>query len=393
MMADWVHCNQCFLQPGGGKKFFLTNCAHIFCDGCIQEGSKNQCHTCGSHCTTIELSSKMKPDVEIFFQSPHEIARKQHKQLMQVMDFQRNHSQRLAAYKRDQEAKMQSRMQMTVRQLDQARDLEREVLRLQEENCKLRRLVSGSPGPGGAAKVYRSSTPGQVLANSSIPPKVRNMVHQNSSQSISRSSSPYGRSQHIQQMETSKTPQSQPMTPTRTPPGPARLSIRTPPVNGRIGESTSLGPEQTRTHPIWTRFQQPQRLTTYQGLISQNLSFIFSTVHLFSGTVGTPTQGNMTLTPSGTLIRSANTPGAVVGMATPGRSSPMNVSPASNSFSSFSNFRSSQLHNDCSQGSTRFSLSQSSQSDQARRPIQLNYTPKTPTRSAAPVSQYRQGKS
>ncbi|XP_022110496.1 probable E3 SUMO-protein ligase RNF212 isoform X2 [Acanthaster planci] len=345
MMADWVHCNQCFLQPGGGKKFFLTNCAHIFCDGCIQEGSKNQCHTCGSHCTTIELSSKMKPDVEIFFQSPHEIARKQHKQLMQVMDFQRNHSQRLAAYKRDQEAKMQSRMQMTVRQLDQARDLEREVLRLQEENCKLRRLVSGSPGPGGAAKVYRSSTPGQVLANSSIPPKVRNMVHQNSSQSISRSSSPYGRSQHIQQMETSKTPQSQPMTPTRTPPGPARLSIRTPPVNGRIG------------------------------------------------TVGTPTQGNMTLTPSGTLIRSANTPGAVVGMATPGRSSPMNVSPASNSFSSFSNFRSSQLHNDCSQGSTRFSLSQSSQSDQARRPIQLNYTPKTPTRSAAPVSQYRQGKS
>ena len=34
-MADWVHCNVCFRQPGDGKKFLLTSCGHIYCDKCI----------------------------------------------------------------------------------------------------------------------------------------------------------------------------------------------------------------------------------------------------------------------------------------------------------------------------------------------------------------------
>ncbi|XP_038069611.1 probable E3 SUMO-protein ligase RNF212 isoform X2 [Patiria miniata] len=345
-MADWVHCNQCFRKPGSEHTFYLTSCGHIYCDDCVKEGTKNQCHICGVPCSTIELSSKMKPEVEIFFEDPREIAKKQHRQLLQVMDFQKNHRQRFEAHKKEQEAKTQSQMAMTMRNLQKAMDLEREVRHLREENCKLRRLMSGSPGPGGAAKAYRPSTPGRVLANSSIPPNMRNMVHQNSSHSISRSSSPYGRPQHMQQMDTCKTSQSQPMTPTRTPPGPARLSIRTPPVNGRIG------------------------------------------------TVGTPTPGHMTLTPSGTLIRSANTPGGVVDMATTGHTSPMNISPASNrSFVSLSGIRSSQHRDGSSQGNRTPGLSQSSQTDPSRRPIQLNYTPTRPVISSTPGSQYRQGKS
>ena len=35
-MADWVHCNNCFVRPGGGKRFSLTNCGHIYCEDCVR---------------------------------------------------------------------------------------------------------------------------------------------------------------------------------------------------------------------------------------------------------------------------------------------------------------------------------------------------------------------
>lgn len=35
-MADWVHCNNCFVRPGGGKIFSLTNCGHMYCADCLK---------------------------------------------------------------------------------------------------------------------------------------------------------------------------------------------------------------------------------------------------------------------------------------------------------------------------------------------------------------------
>eukprot|EP00058_Branchiostoma_floridae_P019373 XP_002604863.1 hypothetical protein BRAFLDRAFT_77302 [Branchiostoma floridae] len=86
-MADWVHCNLCFRQPGDGKKFHLTNCGHIYCADCVMTGAKDRCKMCGGKCTTIILSAHMKPDVEIFFTDPAELAKKQHKQLLQDAKF------------------------------------------------------------------------------------------------------------------------------------------------------------------------------------------------------------------------------------------------------------------------------------------------------------------
>lgn len=34
---DWINCNACFIQPGNGRKFHLTSCGHIYCDGCVYE--------------------------------------------------------------------------------------------------------------------------------------------------------------------------------------------------------------------------------------------------------------------------------------------------------------------------------------------------------------------
>ena len=53
-MADWVHCNVCFRQPGDGKKFLLTSCGHIYCDKCIS----------GMKCTFI-FPFSIGPDVTL----------------------------------------------------------------------------------------------------------------------------------------------------------------------------------------------------------------------------------------------------------------------------------------------------------------------------------------
>ena len=42
-MADWLHCNTCFCQPGEGTKFLLTNCGHMYCEECMEKMSGNLC--------------------------------------------------------------------------------------------------------------------------------------------------------------------------------------------------------------------------------------------------------------------------------------------------------------------------------------------------------------
>ncbi|KAK2181345.1 hypothetical protein NP493_403g06015 [Ridgeia piscesae] len=108
-MADWVHCNLCFKQPGGERKFSLTNCGHIYCEECLPSESHSRCKMCGKEpVTTILLTAKMKSDVEIFFLDPAEIAKKQQKQLLQL-------------------ARQESMMHKAQKAMEQCRDLEKLV--------------------------------------------------------------------------------------------------------------------------------------------------------------------------------------------------------------------------------------------------------------------------
>ncbi|KAI0241380.1 hypothetical protein LSAT2_028745 [Lamellibrachia satsuma] len=84
----------------------------------------------------------MKPDVEIFFLDPIEISKKQQKQLLQVMDFQKNHRLRLTAHNRDRLAQQDSMMQKAQKAIEQCRDLEREIMILKEENSYLKKLIN-----------------------------------------------------------------------------------------------------------------------------------------------------------------------------------------------------------------------------------------------------------
>ncbi|KAG1650933.1 RING finger protein 212B [Nymphon striatum] len=74
-MADWIHCNKCFVKPTRElkRKFMLTSCSHMFCDQCLLE---KKCHICKATCNVIVLSQQMKPDVEIFFKDPSQQLKK-----------------------------------------------------------------------------------------------------------------------------------------------------------------------------------------------------------------------------------------------------------------------------------------------------------------------------
>ncbi|XP_023216853.1 probable E3 SUMO-protein ligase RNF212 isoform X2 [Centruroides sculpturatus] len=96
-MTDWVHCNTCFSLLGSGKRFLLTSCGHIYCNDCAT-GSQMNCQICGNSCTTIHLTTQMKPDVEIYFMDPQDLLKKYMKQLQQIINFQTGHRMRLSAY-------------------------------------------------------------------------------------------------------------------------------------------------------------------------------------------------------------------------------------------------------------------------------------------------------
>ncbi|XP_071817734.1 E3 ubiquitin-protein ligase RNF212B-like [Apostichopus japonicus] len=229
-MADWVHCNSCFHQPGDGRQFSLTNCGHLYCGECLEDGTRDSCKMCGNHCTAIPLSSKMKPEVEVFFNDPSDIIKKSLKQLIEVMDFQRNHRKRLAAYHRERYSQQAMHASLSQRQIEETKRLEREAILLREENAKLRSMVNAGKSPGSSI-CNRVPTPGRTMHSSSPT-----SLYQGRSPSPNKSrkaSSPYS---------TSKSPYAN-MHPdlsrlqlqNKTPQGPARLSVRTPPVDGKIG--------------------------------------------------------------------------------------------------------------------------------------------------------------
>ncbi|XP_030831903.1 probable E3 SUMO-protein ligase RNF212 [Strongylocentrotus purpuratus] len=236
-MTDWVHCNTCFRQPGSGPKFALTNCGHIFCGDCLEGSTKEKCKMCGNPCTSITLSAKMKPDVELYFTDPAEILKKHQKQLVMVLDFQKNHRQRLTGHRREVQSRHVSILESAKERM---KEMECEVIRLKEENRKLRSLVSGSSGSNTSLKCsQRQLTPGRVLSRSpaSSTSSIGRMVHQTPSPCKNRGS-PFSRPSYPTTptaMDVSKGSMQSPQVVT---PGPARYCIRTPPSGGRMGTIT-----------------------------------------------------------------------------------------------------------------------------------------------------------
>ncbi|XP_074615954.1 E3 ubiquitin-protein ligase RNF212B-like [Acropora palmata] len=220
-MADWVHCNSCFVRPSGGKRFSLTNCGHIYCEECLR-ANPNHCAMCNRACNSIVLSSQMKQEVEMYFTDPADLSKKYHSQLSQVMEFQKSHRQRLAAAN---EKKVLA-AEMLRQKMSRLQDFEREIAVLREENSYLKRLLASNSSKPGTPHNCRNS-PGLI-------PMKRGRTPSPTSSQYS-SASPYGRTPPNSSQKENKGLHQWQNQVLRTPAGPTRLSVRTPPCNGYMG--------------------------------------------------------------------------------------------------------------------------------------------------------------
>ncbi|XP_031561979.1 probable E3 SUMO-protein ligase RNF212 [Actinia tenebrosa] len=203
-MSGWVRCNSC----------------------CSKPENPETCKLCKNPCKSIMLTSQMKPEVEEYFMDIPTLLNRQQKKLLQVYEFQRSHWKTFVSLHDKQE----SSLEKLQKRLPNLMELEREILKLREENNYLKRLLSeGQTFSPGTNKV---PSPGISLRRGG------------------NSSSPYGRVvTTTPQQDASKRWQSQLP---RTPAGPSRLTVRTPPSNGMIGSISRRTPSPLSQRPVST---------------------------------------------------------------------------------------------------------------------------------------------
>ncbi|XP_077503535.1 E3 ubiquitin-protein ligase RNF212B-like isoform X2 [Amblyomma americanum] len=97
-MNKLVYCNNCFAQPTRTSLFFVTTCAHVFCQGCKEDCTRSKCKICNATCSTASLSQNMSADVRELFKDPKIIMQR----AMMISGFQLSQLSGLSAYLRQQ---------------------------------------------------------------------------------------------------------------------------------------------------------------------------------------------------------------------------------------------------------------------------------------------------
>ncbi|XP_069950842.1 E3 ubiquitin-protein ligase RNF212B isoform X2 [Cherax quadricarinatus] len=160
---DWINCNTCCRQPGDEKEriFTLTSCGHIFCDVCLAQAEcPGKCGACSSQCQLIPLSSKMKPETEIFFLEPGVLLKRQHTQINRLLDFQKDHRVRLLSFHRKVLEKYKALEKQYSLTVSHVQELNKKYSAVKSRNQdleveiqKLRSIISTQGGPGKAGSL------------------------------------------------------------------------------------------------------------------------------------------------------------------------------------------------------------------------------------------------
>ncbi|XP_077357142.1 E3 ubiquitin-protein ligase RNF212B-like [Festucalex cinctus] len=178
---DWFHCNKCFLRTG--SKFSVSNCGHICCDACIKS---DKCAICGTSCSYLPITNKMKPKQRIFFTDPVKIIQSRLENISQIADFQQSQMERTTAYFKHKSVELDKRLkEVTQQSYRQIAELKRENADLKKQNMELKREMAelkkplsqrrGSPGQFHANGIQRISLP--VAVTSPVTPLLRTMSH------------------------------------------------------------------------------------------------------------------------------------------------------------------------------------------------------------------------
>uniref|UniRef100_A0A3Q2Y7E0 Ring finger protein 212B n=1 Tax=Hippocampus comes TaxID=109280 RepID=A0A3Q2Y7E0_HIPCM len=155
---EWFHCNKCFLRTG--SKFAVSSCGHICCEACI----KPQCVICGTSCSYLPITDKMKIQERVFFMDPMKLfqSRLEHITQSQIADFQRTQMQRATAYFKHKSVELEKRLKEVTQQSYQIAELKRENADLKSRNMELKQEMAELKKP----LSQRRGSPGQFQTNS-----------------------------------------------------------------------------------------------------------------------------------------------------------------------------------------------------------------------------------
>ncbi|XP_050696162.1 RING finger protein 212B-like isoform X1 [Eriocheir sinensis] len=183
---DWINCNLCCRQPGDERErtFTLSSCGHIFCDLCLARvESREKCAVCSSVCQMMQLSSKMKPDAEMFFQEPTTLIKKHFTLITRLLDFQKDHRVRLVSFHRKIVQKYKElEKQTAVNKSQEAEKYNAAKARIQElerEVQRLRGIIASDRGAGSTGNPGKTSSPRVSPGGTIISPGRITMVKNN----------------------------------------------------------------------------------------------------------------------------------------------------------------------------------------------------------------------
>ncbi|VDM52709.1 unnamed protein product [Angiostrongylus costaricensis] len=109
MANDWIHCNACYRQPAQGIVFFFSSCGHIICQKCASAADRTKlessCPVCCRKCAFVEINRSLRPELQMFFRNPKELATQYMKSLSQVLEFQGSNRSRFIKHIAEKEKK------------------------------------------------------------------------------------------------------------------------------------------------------------------------------------------------------------------------------------------------------------------------------------------------
>ncbi|GMR59163.1 hypothetical protein PMAYCL1PPCAC_29358, partial [Pristionchus mayeri] len=107
MASDWIHCNSCQAIPSKDVQFIFTSCGHIVCNKCISKiPNSTLCTYCNKNAKFMEINRSLKPEMQMFFRNPRDLANEYMKNLASVLDFQHGHRSRFSRAQQEKANKM-----------------------------------------------------------------------------------------------------------------------------------------------------------------------------------------------------------------------------------------------------------------------------------------------
>ncbi|GMS80140.1 hypothetical protein PENTCL1PPCAC_2315, partial [Pristionchus entomophagus] len=107
MSSDWIHCNCCQSTPVQNVQFAFTSCGHIVCKKCQSNiPNPTSCPYCKKNAKFMEINRTLKPEMQMYFRNPRDLANEYMKNLSSVLDFQHGHRSRFARAQQEKNNKM-----------------------------------------------------------------------------------------------------------------------------------------------------------------------------------------------------------------------------------------------------------------------------------------------